>query len=104
MGRKNRRKTRKLPMPPWSREPEPRHRAHAPRQSRCAFCGRLLPVSGWHWFRDEFGQFVKKCNNERACMSQRKTTAEVSFRKAIRRNAHTKSYWMKGEDKRHGHE
>lgn len=104
MGRKNRRKTRKPPMPPWSREPEPRHRAHAPRRSRCAFCGRLLPVSGWHWFRDEFGQFVKKCNNERACMSQRKTAAEASFRKAVRRNAHTKSYWMEGEDRRHGNE
>lgn len=106
MGRKNRRKTWKPPMPPWSREEtHPRQRAYAPRRSRCAFCGRLLPVSGWHWFRDEFGQFVKKCNNERTCMSQRKTAAEDSFRRAVRcRSAHTKSYWMKGEDKRHGHE
>lgn len=38
-------------------------------------------------------------------MSQRKTAAEDSFRRAVRRrSAHTKSYWMKGEDKRHGHE
>ena len=37
-------------------------------------------------------------------MSQRKTAAEASFRKAVRRNAHTKSYWMEGEDHRHGNE
>jgi hypothetical protein len=104
MGRKNRRKTRKPPMPPWSREPEPRHRAHAPRRSRCAFCGRLLPVSGWHWFRDEFGQRVRKCNDERSCMKSRKLAAEESFRRAIRRNAyHTESYWMK-EDRENGNE
>lgn len=106
MGRKNKRRKQKPPLLPWNREPELNHGGGiAPHRSRCAFCGRPLPRSGWHWFRDEFGQFVKKCNNERACMSQRKTAAEDSFRRAVRRrSAHTKSYWMKGEDKRHGHE
>lgn len=105
MGRKNKRRKQKPPLLPWNREPKLNHgRGIAPHRSRCAFCGRLLDDGDFYWFPDEFGQFVKKCNNERAYMSQRKTTAEVSFRKAVRRNAHTKSYWMEGEDHRHGNE
>ncbi len=100
MGRKNRRRKKEPSLTSWTHRPESSQEV----RSRCAFCGRLLDDGDFYWFPDEFGQFVKKCNNERACMSQRKTTAEVSFRKAVRRNAHTKSYWMEGEDHRHGNE
>lgn len=72
--------------------------------SRCAFCGRLLDDGDFYWFPDEFGQFVRKCNDERSCMRSRKQAAEDSFRRAIRRNAyHTGSYWMK-EDREDGNE
>lgn len=52
---------------------------------RCAYCGRLLGASNWHWMRDEFGQKVKKCNNERACYAKRSEIAEKAFRRAVRR-------------------
>lgn len=105
MGRKNKRRKQKPPLLPWNREPELNHgRGIAPHRSRCAFCGRPLPRSGWHWFRDEFGQRGRKCNDERSCMRRRKQAAEESFRRAIRRNAyHTGSYWMK-EDRENGNE
>lgn len=51
---------------------------------RCAYCGRLLTATSWHWMRDEFGQLVKKCNNERACYNRRSEISEKAFRKAVR--------------------
>lgn len=61
--------------------------------SRCAFCGRLLDDGDFYWFPDEFGQFVRRCKNERICSSQRKTAAEEAFREALRRNHKGKGYW-----------
>ena len=49
-----------------------------------AYCGRLLTATSWHWMRDEFGQLVKKCNNERACYNRRTDVAEKAFRRAVR--------------------
>ena len=80
MGRKNRRWKNKKPLPPWTTEPAP------PKiRSRCAFCGRLLDDGAYYWFPDEFGQWVRKCKNERYCSAHRKDTAETSFRRAIKR-------------------
>jgi hypothetical protein len=42
---------------------------------------------------DEFGQRVKKCNNEQICHSQRRKTAEEAFREALRRNHKGKGRW-----------
>nr|DAI30280.1 MAG TPA: hypothetical protein [Caudoviricetes sp.]DAI76238.1 MAG TPA: hypothetical protein [Caudoviricetes sp.] len=50
---------------------------------RCAYCGKLVKPGQWHWMRDEFGQLVKKCNNERYCSAHRKAECERSFRKAM---------------------
>jgi hypothetical protein len=55
------------------------------KRSRCAFCGRLLDYDDWHWFWDEYGQRVKKCNNELECSKSRRPIADESFRRAIRR-------------------
>lgn len=80
MGRKNRRWKNKKPLPPWTTEPAP------PKiRSRCAYCGRLLDDGAYYWFPDEFGQWVRKCKNERYCSAHRKDTAETSFRRAIKR-------------------
>lgn len=51
---------------------------------RCAYCGRLLTATSWHWMRDEYGQLVRKCNNERRCAEHRRKTCEESYRKAMR--------------------
>lgn len=51
---------------------------------KCAYCGRNLGPADWHWMRDEFGQMVKKCNNERDCSAHRRRESEKSFRKAMR--------------------
>lgn len=80
MGRKNRRWKNKQHLPPWTTEPViPKIR------SRCAYCGRLLDEGEYYWFPDEFGQWVRKCKNERYCSAHRKDTAETSFRRAIKR-------------------
>ncbi len=80
MGRKNRRWKNKKPLPPWTTEPAP------PKiRIRCAYCGRLLDDGAYYWFPDEFGQWVRKCKNERYCSAHRKYTAERSFRRAIKR-------------------
>ena len=52
---------------------------------RCAYCGRLLTATNWHWMRDEFGQRVRKCNNERRCYASRKPEADAAFRRAMRK-------------------
>nr|DAI69132.1 MAG TPA: hypothetical protein [Caudoviricetes sp.] len=79
MGRKNRRRKHKPPMPPWAREPvTPKVR------SRCAFCGRLLDEGDYYWFPDEYGQFVRKCKNERDCSAHRRRAAEDAFRRAYK--------------------
>lgn len=79
MGRKNKRKRK-----------EPSRTTRAPRtgiqefRSRCAFCGRLLDDGDFYWFPDEFGQFVRKCKNERYCSAHRKDKAEEAFRRAFK--------------------
>lgn len=50
----------------------------------CAYCGRKLYSGQWHWMYDEFGQRVRKCNDERACQENRRPECEESFRKAMR--------------------
>ncbi len=84
MGRKNRRRRRKPPLIPWSREPELNPGTLVPHRSRCAFCGRLLDDGDFYWFPDEFGQFVRKCKNERDCSAHRKDEAEEAFRRAFK--------------------
>lgn len=80
MGRNNRRWKNKQHLPPWTTEP-----AIPKIRSRCAYCGRLLDEGEYYWFPDEFGQWVRKCKNERYCSAHRKDTAETSFRRAIKR-------------------
>lgn len=85
MGRKNKRRKQKPPLLPWNREPELNHGGGiAPHRSRCAFCGRLLDDGDFYWFPDEFGQFVRKCKNERDCSAHRKDEAEEAFRRAFK--------------------
>ena len=67
MGRKNRRRKKEPSHTPWTRRPESQEV-----RSRCAFCGRLLDDGDFYWFPDEFGQFVRKCKNERDCSAHRK--------------------------------
>lgn len=50
----------------------------------CSYCGKRLKPGSWHYMRDEFGQMVKKCNNERYCSAHRRRESEKSFRKAMR--------------------
>lgn len=50
----------------------------------CAYCGRKLYPGQWHWMYDEFGQRVRKCNDERTCQENRRPECEESFRKAMR--------------------
>lgn len=81
MGRKNRRKA-------WTpREPLPSLNRKENNDGRCAYCGRRIYPGGWHWMYDEFGQQVKKCNDERLCRRKRMRTwgQEESYRKAMRR-------------------
>ena len=59
---------------------------HKPRESvsRCAFCGRpLFRESAWHWMYDEFGQRVKKCNNEAICRECRSQEGEDAYITAV---------------------
>lgn len=52
--------------------------------SRCAFCGRpLFRESAWHWMYDEFGQKVKKCNNEAICRECRSQEGEDAYITAV---------------------
>lgn len=51
---------------------------------RCAYCGKLVKPGQWHWMYDEFGQRVRKCNDERAFQENRRPECEDSFRKAMR--------------------
>lgn len=51
---------------------------------RCAYCGRLLRKGQYHFMYDEFGQRVRKCNNERMCSQKRTGQNELSYRKAMR--------------------
>lgn len=46
---------------------------------------RSLSITNWHWMRDEFGQRVRKCNNERRCYASRKPEADAAFRRAMRK-------------------
>lgn len=59
---------------------------HKPRESvsRCAFCGRpLFRESAWHWIYDEYGQMVKKCNNEAICRECRSQEGEDAYIAAV---------------------
>lgn len=51
----------------------------------CAYCGRELASDDWHWMWDEFGQRVRKCNNERRCYAGRKPEADAAFKRALRK-------------------
>lgn len=70
---------------------------HEP-DGRCAYCGKVLWPGTWHEMYDEFGQLVKKCNNERSCSRKRakRMGQEESFRRALRYfNSHgTEGKWM----------
>ena len=81
MGRKNRRWKHKKPLPPCTTEPAP------PKiRSRCAYCGRLLGSCEYHYVYDEFGQRVRKCNDEAYCQAHRKEQAEEAYIEAVKRN------------------
>lgn len=54
--------------------------------SRCAYCGRLLGSREYHYIYDEFGQRVRKCNDEARCAMHRKEQAEEAYIEAIKRN------------------
>lgn len=81
MGRKNRRRAKHKPLLPVL----PMEQVRIVPKIRCSYCGRELHPGEWHWMRDEFGQRVKKCNNEHACASRRVATADEAFRDAMRR-------------------
>lgn len=52
--------------------------------SRCAFCGRpLFRESALHWIYDEYGQRVKKCNNEAICRECRSQEGEDAYITAV---------------------
>lgn len=83
MGRRNRRH-RKSPREPIviiQNRQQPRKA-----KSRCAYCGRLLGSCEYHYVYDEFGQRVRKCNDEAYCRMHRKEQAEEAYIEAIRRN------------------
>ena len=80
MGRKNKRRKKEPSLTSWTHRPESSQEV----RSRCAFCGRLLDDGDFYWFPDEFGQFVRKCKNERDCSAHRKDEAEEAFRRAFK--------------------
>lgn len=86
----------KLPNIPIANPPKPKPKKA---RSRCAFCGRLLGVHTWHWVWDEFGQKVKKCNDEWTCRHRRKDAAEKAYRNAlIRSRAYGRPFWQAPDD------
>lgn len=82
MGRKNKRRKpeRKL----WLHELEQKLTEKQDACYRCAYCGGELYPGEWHWMWDEFGQRVRKCNDERKCQRHRQPECEESYRKAMR--------------------
>ena len=72
MRRKNHRKKRRCDYNPLgddlAREFPNLVRKVEPYEGRCAYCGRPLRPGGWHWMRDEFGQLVRKCDDEYYCL------------------------------------
>lgn len=82
MGRKNKRRQPKynLPLP----ELEQKFTRKQDICCRCAYCGLELHPGNWHWMWDEFGQRVRKCNNERRCAAQRRDIGEDAFRRAMK--------------------
>jgi hypothetical protein len=43
----------------------------------------LFRESSWHWIYDEFGQRVKKCNNEAICRECRSQEGEDAYITAV---------------------
>ena len=83
MGRRNKRKKARALALLWTEElKEQLGLSHF--EGRCAYCGAPLHPGKWHWMRDEFGQRVKKCNDERNCLENRCPECEESFRKAMK--------------------
>lgn len=83
MGRKNRRRQQpkhNLPLP----ELEQKLTSKKDICCRCAYCGIKLYSGEWHWMWDEFGQRVRKCNDERRCATHRRDISEESFRRAMK--------------------
>lgn len=97
MGRRNRRKHQKSVTP--IKELQERF-LNRPKHfdGRCAYCGCLVYPGTWHVMYDEFGQLVKKCNDERYCSRKRskRIGQEESFRQAIRyfNCTHSEGKWM----------
>ena len=82
MGRKNRRRQQpKYNLPLQLEQKLTRKKTVC---CRCAYCGIELHSGDWHWMWDEFGQRVRKCNNERRCASHRQEIGEESFRRAVK--------------------
>ena len=82
-GRRNKRKKSRMLTLSW--EEELKEKLGLSRfEGRCAYCGAPLRPGQWHWMYDEFGQRVRKCNDERACQKNRRPECEDSFRKAMR--------------------
>ena len=51
---------------------------------KCAYCGRNLGPADWHWMWDEFGQRVRKCNNEYYCIRKCSRLAYRALERARR--------------------
>lgn len=89
MGRKIRRKKRQCDCNPLAddlaREFPELVKKMKPYEGRCAYCGRLLRPGGWHWMRDEFGQLVRKCNDEYDCIRKCSRLAYRALERARRK-------------------
>lgn len=88
MRRKNHRKKRRCNYNPLgddlAREFPDLVRKVEPYEGRCAYCGRPLRPGGWHWMRDEFGQLVRKCNDEYYCIRKCSRLAYRALERARR--------------------
>lgn len=91
MGRRNNRIRFKSHLPAWSKEVSTvresictANKEVSTPKTRCAFCGRVLGVNDWHWMFDEYGQRVRKCNNEHVCYSRRSVAGNEAFIRAIK--------------------
>lgn len=82
MGRKNKRRQLKNKLPVYSLAQELTGKHDI--CFRCAYCGLELHPGEWHWMWDEFGQRVRKCNDERRCATHRRDISEESFRRAMK--------------------
>lgn len=80
---KRRPRRRQAPDDSWVPKIEAEFIKKRDNDGNCSYCGSPLKPGGWHWMYDEFGQMVRKCNNEGYCRRHRTERNEESFRKAI---------------------